>query len=473
MLEFEPFTKKALKKALPYVRENPSFNSDTSAGYTLMWHKDLKTKLCVWQKTFVAMENIGEQVAFSYPVGEKPDEMIDELIKYVYDKNLPLRFFAIDEKTLVKMRQDKRLSSLTSAYDRRWSDYIYSYEDATSFKGGKFAGQRNHINKFKKLYGEPCVRSLNENDEDKVLKMLAEYKKAHFGANSLEKTEFKRAEGLLKAYSPFGLYAAGLFIGDKNIGVSVSEIVGETLIIHVEKALTRYEGVYPTLYSYSARLVGEISGKKIKYINREDDSGDAGLRTSKTQYHPLFLSHKYLVHVNSPSIKMPPDTVLRDEKTVLTKIREGDKRAYTELNTDLENNRYWGYDYREDKSIIGEVNEDTFYNSVAYDNAVGDSINFAIRENENGEMIGEVVLWNFTAKGFAELGCRLFKKYQGKGYGKAAFKLAADFAENVLKIRIVARCYRENVPSYKMITSNNFALAGSDDDYFYFKRNIN
>ena len=38
--------------------------------------------------------------------------------------------------------------------------------------------------------------------------------------------------------------------------------------------------------------------------------------------------------------------------------------AYLSLNTDVENNRWWGYDYREDVSITGPVDEDTFYDSV-------------------------------------------------------------------------------------------------------------
>ena len=471
MLYFKPFTEETLINALPYIRKNPSLISDISAGYMLMWHKDLQTRLCVWKDTLVFKANIGGQVAFSYPLGENPDEMIDELVKFTRDKNLPLRFFAVDENTLKKISQDKRLSPLMSAYDRRWSDYIYSYDEAVTFKGRKFSGQRNHINKFKKLYGEPFIRLLNDSDKEKVKEMLAKYKAEHIVAKGLEKTEFERTERLLEVYSSLGLYAGGLFIGDEIIGISVSEIVGETLIIHVEKALKSYEGVYPTLYSSFARLVGEISGKKIKYINREDDSGDIGLRISKTQYQPLFLSHKYLVHVNSPATKLPDDTVLRGEGIVLTEIREGDKRAYTELNTDVINNRFWGYDYREDLSIIGEVTEDTFYDTVRFDNAVGDTVNFAIREDEFGEMIGEVILWNFTSKGFAEIGCRLFKEFQGRGYGRSAFKLATDFAERVLQVSVLARCFKENTPSYKMITASGFKLKKTDDKYYYFERN--
>ena len=110
MLEFEPFSLPALKNALPYIKKNPSLCSDLSAGYLYMWHEGADVRFCVWNDTFVVCQNIGEQSAFSYPIGADPDGMINELIEYAYDNHLPLRFFAVNEETLEKIRSDKRLS---------------------------------------------------------------------------------------------------------------------------------------------------------------------------------------------------------------------------------------------------------------------------------------------------------------------------------------------------------------------------
>lgn len=468
MLEFEPFSLTALQNALPYIKNNHSLCSDLSAGYLYMWHDGADIQFCVWNDTFIVRQIIGEQPAFSYPIGTDPDGMIYKLIEYTHSKCLPLRFFAVDDDTLVKIRADRRLQPAMWAYERKWSDYIYSFEDVMAFRGRKYSGQRNHINKFRKLYGEPEIRLLTPDDRSNIDIMLNEYEAEHPDSYALEQLEFKQTKKLFDIYHTLGLYAAGLFIEGKLAALSIGEMVRDSLIIHVEKALKRYEGIYPAMFSGFVRLISECLGHPLQYVNREDDSGNPGLRTSKIQYHPVRMAHKHLVHVNSPAVKSQNTFSFSSGNIVLTEIRECDKQAYLKLNTDVENNRYWGYDYREDVSIAGPVDENTFYDSVMYDMAAGDSINFAIRLKNAGEMIGEAILWNFTSNGTAELGCRILPGYQGNGYGKAAFGVAADFAARELKMKVWARCYRENTPSYRMITANSFIPLCEDTEFIYF-----
>jgi RimJ/RimL family protein N-acetyltransferase len=83
-------------------------------------------------------------------------------------------------------------------------------------------------------------------------------------------------------------------------------------------------------------------------------------------------------------------------------------------------------------------------------------------------MLGEVILWNFTSDGSAEIGCRVLPEYQGNGYGKAAFGAAADFAVRELKLKLWARCYRGNEPSHRMIVTNGFTPTYEDEYFCYF-----
>lgn len=470
MLNFEPFSVDAFQRALPYINKSTSLCSDLSLGFISMWRESDNVYFCIWNDTLIVQQNIGGQPAFSWPVGDDPDGMIDELLVYVRTNRMPMRFFAVDDATLEDIRKDKRLQPAMWAYDARWSDYIYSFEEAMTFKGKKYSGQRNHVNKFKRLYGEPVIRFLKPEDRPKIEAMLAEYEAKHPAGNKLEKLELENTKRLLDNYDALGFPAACLTVDDEIAAISIGEIVGEMLLIHVEKALTRYEGIYPTMYMGFVRLVAELLGRPLRFVNREDDSGDPGLRTSKQQYHPICMANKHLVHINSPAARHKKLTVISAGSIVLTQLRESDKEAYLAINTDVDNNRFWGYDYREDISITGQVDENTFFDSVQYDMRTGDSINFAVRLAENGEMIGECILWNFTADGSAELGCRLQPGYHGNGYGKAAFGAIADFARQTLDLKVWARCHLQNKASFRMITGNNFKEVRRDDTFYYFER---
>ena len=470
MLEFEPFTLEGLIRIQPYLHRGTQLCSDLTAGSLLMWQEGTDMRFCVWNDTFTVRQDVGEQPAFSWPIGADPDGMIDELIAYTRENNLALRFFAIDGDLLETIGKDGRLQPFAHAFDRSWSDYLYSFESAATFAGKKFSGQRNHINHFKKLYGEPEVRFLRPEDRPALDRMVALYENDHKDGFELEKLEFAGTKRLIDAYEKLGLYAACLVVGGEIAAFSIGEVIHDALVIHVEKALLKYEGAYPTMYNGFVRLVGDRLGHPLQLVNREDDSGNPGLRMSKLQYHPVGMVDKYLVHVHSPAARLSGIPDIPAGEVVLTAMRETDKDAYFELNTDIENNRLWGYDYREDLMLTGPINGDLFYESVQYDMAAGDSINFALRLSKDGDLIGEGILWQFLPDGSAEIGLRLMPQYHGKGYGRAAFSALADFAERELGLKCRARCFLENTPSYHMITESGFRMIRQDESFYYFSR---
>ena len=61
-------------------------------------------------------------------------------------------------------------------------------------------------------------------------------------------------------------------------------------------------------------------------------------------------------------------------------------------------------------------------------------------------------------------------QYSGQGYGKAAFRATADFAETNLGVKVYARCFHENIPSKRMITASGFEPWYVGGVYQYFRR---
>ena len=94
------------------------------------------------------------------------------------------------------------------------------------------------------------------------------------------------------------LLVGGMLLVEGDIaGFSLGEVVGDTLFTHIEKADRDYDGCYQMLVAQFAQMYA-VDG--VEFINREDDTGDPGLRTSKLSYHPVALLEKFSVTVEDP-----------------------------------------------------------------------------------------------------------------------------------------------------------------------------
>ena len=78
------------------------------------------------------------------------------------------------------------------------------------------------------------------------------------------------------------------------VAMAMGEVIGDTLFVHVEKARRDYPGAHQMIVREFARA---HTGGEVQFINREDDSGDPGLRTSKLSYQPVELLDKATVKV--------------------------------------------------------------------------------------------------------------------------------------------------------------------------------
>ena len=208
--------------------------------------------------------------------------------------------------------------------------------------------------------------------------------------------------------------------------------------------------------------------ESVRWMNREDDARDKGLRTSKMQYHPAALGGKLCFEVGSELDRLQEIPILRSERLTLDALREEDKAAYNALCLDDARNRLWGYDWHKDYD--GSPVEEYFLSVAREDFRQRRCVNFAVRLGD--VFIGEAVLYNLDWRGGAELGCRIAPEYAGHGYGTEAFAAAADWALYGLGLaRVVAKCFRENEASYQMLSACMHP-SGEDETYFYFEKTI-
>ena len=465
MQSFKPVTKQDAPKLRRYYQNCSYGLCEYSVGTKLMWRKTLHPAWAEIAGCLVIRNTIDGQTAFDYPVpGPEGDEdaALAAIEAYCLEKGVSPVISVVPECRAAKLLARYPYVRVSSI--RTWRDYVYYREDLQFFTGRRYSGQRNHINKFRKLYPDAVFRDLTPADRGKVEEFWREFHKVFNKEDADAKMEVCFARRIMEQAGEAWAKTGCVEEDGKLIAIALAEVCGDTLVCHVEKALPQYEGVYPFLVqSFAAANSGGLA-----WINREDDAGDRGLRTSKLQYLPAFLGAKVRLLARNELSGLETIPVLKSERLILDGLREEDKPLYNRLCLDDQRNRWWGYDYRED--LEGELTEDYFLSVAREDFQNKLAVNFAVRLD--GAFIGEAVLYRFDYKGGAELGCRILPEYAGNGYGAEAFGRAAEWSLYGLGLyRLDAKCYHENAASRKMLESC-MRPAGEDETFLYFEKKV-
>jgi len=465
MLSFKPVTKQDGARLRRYYQDCRYGLCEYSLGTKLMWRYSLHPSWAEAAGCLLIRNQIDGQTVFDYPVpGPEGDEdaALTAIEQYCLDLGIPPVISVVPECKAPHLLARYPYVSVSNI--RTWQDYVYYRQDLQFFAGRRYSGQRNHIKKFRTQWPQASFRRLTAADTPIVERFWQDYA-AEFpkGGNAKAEDELSQAKRMLKMLDRPWFIAGGMFDGERLIALSLAEKCGDTLIIHIEKALYSYTGVYPTL----VQTFADAFGGDCQWINREDDAADRGLRTSKLQYGPAKLAPKYRFEPQNELLRhVDAIPELRTERLTLSALTEADLPAYNALVLDGDRNRWWGYD--DVAGLGGPVEERSFLNVAERDFANRQAANFAVRLD--GKLIGEAVLYRFDCRGGAELGCRIDSAYAGHGYGTEAFAAVAEWGLYKVHLsRVVAKCFKENEASYKMLSSC-MRKHGEDETFFYFEK---
>ena len=467
MLTFKPVAQRDLSRLRRYYKDCNYQLCEYSALVKLMWRGHLHPQYAEAAGCLIVKNCIDGKPCFDYPVpGPDGDEeaALCAIEDYCVEQGISLELSVVPKEKAAKLLERYPRFHLNNF--RSWRDYIYEANDLREFPGRHYSGQRNHVNKFRKLYPEAQFRALGKDDLPLIERFWQDYTEVFEKTSQSAKQELALAKTMLRLTGVSWLYVGGMEYEGRLISIAMAERCGETLHVHIEKALYGYEGVYPATVQEFARCYA-VDG--IKYLNREDDAGDRGLRTSKLQYLPCKLAEKFCFDVKNELEDLDEIPTLKTERLTLSAFTDKDREAYNALCLDDERNKWWGYDYRTD---LGDqpLTDTYFYDVARADFAARRAVNFAVRLK--GRLIGEVVLYNPDFRGGFEQGCRIAPEYAGHGYGAEAFAAAADWALYHLGLaRVVAKCFKENEPSRKMLSAC-MRPSGEDDTYFYFEKTV-
>ena len=467
-MQFKRLTTEDIIRYADYFLKCNLHLSDYSAAFKMMWQDYYTEYFAIVEGCFVSEEFFQGRTYFYYPLSlddeAAEDRALDAIERYCRENNIRLHYTAVPREKLSKFASrygtDMRINN-----KRRWRDYLYNAQDFVTFAGKRYSGQRNHINKFKKLYPDFKYCVLTSADSEEIFAFLKEFAHRQIEKGTvIAKEELESVYKLTALIDKLGLKVGGIRVNGKLISYSVGERCGDQLIIHVEKALTQYEGAYTfTAHQFAVNNVTS----DIRYINREDDSNDAGLRKSKLQYNPAELVDKFnvLPHRSIDNVSRLPE--LRSERLVFKEIDDFNAIAFYKLEYDEERNRYWGYNWREHFS--GEPTPEYFMRGIRDDFKNKEEMPLGIFYQNR--LAGEVVLHNFGYRNDCEIGIRLLPEYEGLGIAKESLLTLMHYAFFELDIeKVLAKCFKANDRSKKALISAGMRCVGEDDTFYYFEK---
>jgi len=212
---------------------------------------------------------------FMLPFGLPEKDFLDELFqKFVSMK-------CVSEKQASKLAD----MGYFVVEDRNNFDYLYLREELVKLTGAKFHKKKNLVNVFvsKYLYeGKPLL----EEYKNDALAILETWRDGRDNPG-----DYAAAKEALEKMEELQLCGGIYYVDKKPAAYTLGEELGggESFVIHFEKAIGDYKGMYQFVNQSFAAILPE----KYKFINREQDLGDEGLRQAKMTYRPAGFIKKY------------------------------------------------------------------------------------------------------------------------------------------------------------------------------------
>lgn len=279
-----------------YFRQYPSRSCERTFVNVYLWSRHYHVTFAVVENTLV-FQSEGEEIAYSYPLGEPEDvkRTIEFLRVYVKERQIPFVLYNVTEVQFEQL-DAWYPGEFQIEYNRDIADYVYESEKLATLAGKKLHAKRNHINKFKSTFEHWRYERITQDNVEECFQMALRWR----NENNCEENHEKNAEmcvtlNSLRLLDELDLIGGLLRINGEVVAFTIGEpICEDTFVVHIEKAYADIQGAYPMI---NQQFV-EHECKQYKYINREEDTGAEGLRKAKLSYRPTFLVEKGMVKEN-------------------------------------------------------------------------------------------------------------------------------------------------------------------------------
>lgn len=291
-MQFAPLSISLIDTLRPLLTAPPYRSCDLTVGGLFPWRHFFKTEFALEDGIlYTRLYDKDGTIYYNLPLGGELSIALTALRSAFPGE--PLAFCTIPSEA-ISVFQDA-FPNAEIKPQRNDFDYLYLASDLCNLSGKKYSGQRNHIRQFERTVGSYDYRDITEKNRSEVLDFFLSVYRLAEDAGAIEREENRKVREVLERPDIYRMFGGALSVDGRVVGFSLGERVGDTVFVHIEKADRRVKGAYQML----VRQFAQSYAHDALYINREDDAGDTGLRTSKLSYHPCRLLEKYTVSVTA------------------------------------------------------------------------------------------------------------------------------------------------------------------------------
>ncbi len=301
MLEFKKLTLESFNEVEKYFeyemerqRRHSVRMSDRTPGAVLLWFREYDVEFALAGDCVVFYSKTGEnEKSYYYPIGKHKKAALKLLKEHIKESGGCASIAAVGETSLAKITREM---FVVEAYASRDSaDYIYNKAEFENPTGRKHHKRKNLINRFLAEYPDARFVAITEENLNEAKDYYNEYCSRNPESSSVDDMEYRAVNALFENFN-FKYFSGGMLVADgKIMGITIAQIYGDTVYVHIEKAEKEIAGSYQTL---NKEYLLTIKDENVKYVNREEDMGLPGLRRSKMAYCPAWLEYKYMLKVS-------------------------------------------------------------------------------------------------------------------------------------------------------------------------------
>ncbi|MBR5949493.1 MAG: DUF2156 domain-containing protein [Clostridia bacterium] len=291
IIPFEPITPQFIVNSREVLKSSSIKLCDLTPGCLYMWRDfyNMKAAIVHGMLVCIAVDDVSGERFYTCPIGN--GDFYAALSTCMNDAE------AVGTEFRMCTVPDEAIAPIESAIGKKAivqndidrPDFLYHYENFLGYAGKALHAHRNHINRFMRENESYRFEPLTLENRGAALSFLREHHSELEKGNAVSDEDLMRTEELLNCFDALDLSGGILYAGDRAVGFTLGEAIGDTLHVHVEKADHSVHGAFQMLAMSFAEYMKRDG---LKFINRQDDAEDEGLYRSKMSYRPCALLNK-------------------------------------------------------------------------------------------------------------------------------------------------------------------------------------